>query len=658
MNKKILIVLLILSTIEQISYSQGALSPRIASYDIQVELDVENKKLYGSQILYWTNPSTDTITELQYHLYLNAFKNSETTFMKERGVFTFLDTEQEDCVWSYVEVQKIEDEFGNNLSMGMEYIQPDDGNEMDQTVLRVPLARPVLPNDSIKIKLDWETKIPNVMPRTGYNKDYYFFVQWFPKVGVYEPAGVRYSTDGQWNCHQYHSNGEYYADFGNYKVDITVPEYFVVGASGLLKNEKSENGQKTYRYEVEDVIDFAWTASPHFVDKRTNWKDVDIRLLTYPDHEHLTERYFSTIKNAMEYMDKHVGVYPYSSLTMVDPPYHGIYSSGMEYPTLITTLSICYFPMGIKTTETITVHEFIHQYFMQMVATHEQEEPWMDEGITTYYEGRIMDHYYGDHTSTLDVLGIKAGNIEFNRAEFFGMENPKIGDNSYFARDFKYGGYGPVSYNKTAIWLRTLEGLVGIKTMDQIMQTYFERWKFKHPCARDFITVVNEVVWENHGDDFGENMNWFFDQVLYSADICDYKVASISNNKQRDRSGFFDDLENCEVEVDKESDTYLATTVLHRVGEMKFPIEILIQFDDGSHILENWDGQARTHAFVYEGSRKIECVEIDPERKIYIDKTFLNNSLTTGTQRRSVRKYFSQFLNWVQNSMQSMSVFI
>ena len=194
--------------------------------------------------------------------------------------------------------------------------------------------------------------------------------------------------------------------------------------------------------------------------------------------------------------------------------------------------------------------------------------------------------------------------------------------------------------------------------MDKIMQTYFERWKFDHPCARDFISVVNEVVWEVHGNRFGDNMNWFFDQVLYSADICDYKVASITNTERRDRSGFFDDLDNCDVEEDSNSDQFIASVVLHRVGEVKLPIEVLVQFDDGSQILENWDGQDRTYAFTYEGNKKIECVEIDPERKIYIDKTFLNNSLTTGTQRRSVRKYFSQFLNWVQNSMQSMSVFI
>ncbi len=639
--------------------SQNALSPRIASYDIQVELDADKKMLYGKQTLYWKNPSTDTIHELRYHLYHNAFKNSKTTFMKNQE-FTLPGLDENDCDWGYIDIHKIEDEYGNNLAEAMEYIQPDDGNEFDQTVLRVPLKQPVMPNATIKINLDWTGKLPKIKPRTGYNKDYHFMVQWFPKVGVYEPAGMRYATKGQWSCHQYHASGEYYADFGNYKVDITVPKNYKVGASGSLKKESENGDKKTFTYQIDDVIDFAWTASPHFVEKTTKWKNVDIRLLCYPDHEHVAERFFVATKNAFEYLDEHVGEYPYSTLTIVDPPIHGIFSSGMEYPTLITSLSFCFLPKGVKTVETLTVHEFIHQYFMQMVATNEQEEPWMDEGLTTYYEGRILDHYYGAKTSTVDFLGIRVGNIEANRAGFFSIENPKIADNTYYARQFKHGGYGPISYNKTAIWLRTLEGLVGIETMDKIMKTYFERWKFNHPCARDFISVVNEVVWDNHGNKFGENMDWFFDQVLYGSELCDYKVAEIDHQDIQGSAGFFDDLENCETNsvAESDQDIFKSKTVLHRLGEVKMPIEILVIFNDGSEVMETWDGQARSTEFSYIGTKKIQSVEIDPLRKIYIDKNFLNNSLTTKTQRKSVRKYYTQFMGWIQNTMQNLSVLI
>ena len=487
------------------------LSPRIANYDMELSFDPDNKNISCQELLTWNNPSTDTIYELQFHVYQNAFKNTESTFMKERGFFSdMLSETAANCGWSWVDIQSVVDEHGHDLKQTMEYIQPDDDNETDQTVLRLKLPTPVMPGGSIKVNLNWKSKIPRTMPRTGYNKDYYFMAQWFPKVGVYEPAGTRYATKGQWNCHQYHSRGEYYSNFGLYNVKITAPANYILGASGVLVEETETGDQKTWHFQAADVIDFTWTASPHFVVKEEQWKDVTIKTMVYPEREYCVDRYFTAIRNSLEYLDEHLGKYPYPIITVIDPPIHGIFSAGMEYPTLITGLSSCLLPEGIRTLETLAVHEFIHQYFMQMVATHEVEEPFLDEGFTTYYEGRILDHYYGNKTSTIDVLGLKVGNIELNRADFFGMSNPKIAENARRSWQFKDGGYGEISYNKAAIWLRTLEGMVGIETMDEIMQTYFENWKFKHPCAKDFIEVASEVVRKNHGTTFGEDLQWFF----------------------------------------------------------------------------------------------------------------------------------------------------
>ena len=370
-----------------LSAQEAALSPRTANYDIQVQLDTAAKKIYGKQVLLWNNPSADTIHELQYHLYLNAFRNSESTFLKEQGGFGFLfDALEKDCAWSWININHLQDGQGNDLRPQMEYIAPDDGNIEDRTVLRVPLVQPVPPRGSIEVTLDWITKIPKAMVRTGYNRDYYFMAQWFPKVGVYEPAGMRFAEKGQWNCHQYHAEGEYYSDFGLYKVDITVPEGFTVGASGALQGIKEETGARTWSFLAEDVIDFTWSASPYFQEFRKTHKDIELRLLAYPYHQHLSERYFKVISFAIDFCESHFGPYPYPSLTIIDPPFHGMFSSAMEYPTLISTANLCILPKGIKTAELLLVHEFVHQYFMQMVASNEQEEPWLDEGITNYYE--------------------------------------------------------------------------------------------------------------------------------------------------------------------------------------------------------------------------------------------------------------------------------
>jgi len=634
------------------------LSNRTANYNMQIELDVENKMLNCKTVLLWKNPSNDTIKNLQFHLYYNAFKNTQSTFNKERSGSSFLGPiDVENNPWAWSKIETIKDAKGNDLSNTMQYIQPDDDNATDETVLEVGLKEAVLPNSSAEITFEWKAKIPFKSARTGYNKDFFFFAQWFPKVGVYEPAGTRYAVEGQWNCHQYHSSGEYYSDFGVYDVYLTVPKDYVVGASGALINKTENTENDTWYFRAEDVIDFTWTTSPHFEVQKTTWKNVEISLLSYPEKMYCATRYFTNIKNAMTYMDDYVGAYPYSTLTIVDPPIHGIFTGGMEYPTLLTSISACFLPEGLKFTEALTTHEFIHQYFMQMIATHEVEEPWMDEGFTTYYETRILDHYEGKHTSAVDWLGVKMGSSEFNRAEYLSTDNPKIAEGNRKSWHYNHGGYGTITYNKTAMWLKTLEGLIGRNVMDTIMKTYFERWKFKHPNGQDFIDIVNEIVPVYHADKLGADMNWFFDQVLYGSGVCDYKVASIKNSPLVPKAGIFG-KDNTLVIPQDEEEQFVSKVVLNRIEEMQFPVDVAIHFDDGSTKMEYWDGKARSIDFEYTGTAKVFSAEIDPERKIDLDVNFLNNSYVVEHQGVGIRKYVAQFVKTLQQLMQTVSAFI
>ena len=427
--------------------------------------------------------------------------------------------------WGWVDLQKITEQNGNDLKPSMRFLAPDDANEKDETVMSVDLAQALLPGEEIQVQVEWVSRIPRSQIRMGYNKEFYFIGQWYPKIGVYEPAGSRYSESGQWNCHQYHLKGEFYADFGVYNVKITVPKNFVVGATGSLQEEQAGEATKTYTFRAEDVIDFSWTASPHFVEQKDQWKDVNIRYLSYPDHSYMAERYFNAIKYSLNFFEEHLGKYPYPDLTILEPPFHGLFCMAMEYPTLLSVGSFGFLPEGIKSAEVLATHEFIHQYFMQMIASNETEEPWLDEGLTTYYEGRIMDEYHQNKSYAVDWLGIQVNNKDITRNTYVNLANPKIAKNNQPSWEYKNGGYEVISYNKAGVWLWTLEGIIGTATMDEIMKTYFQRWKFKHPSGQDFIDIVNEVVKKNHGDQFGENMDWFFNQVLNSTVACDYKVA-------------------------------------------------------------------------------------------------------------------------------------
>ena len=476
-------------------------------------------------------------------------------------------------------------------------------------------------------------------------------------MGVYEPAGMRFAKEDGWNCHQYHAKGEYYSDFGNYDVSINLPSDFVVGASGKLE-EKVENGETTtWRYKVEDVIDFGWTASPKFEELHRQWKDVDIKLLTYPEHVYCAPRYFDAVVAAFEYLDEHIGEYPYPTLTIVDPPIHGLFTGGMEYPTFISSVSFCFLPEGIRTPETLVVHEFVHQYFMQMVATHEVEEPWMDEGFTTYFEGKILDGYLGADQSTINWLGFKIGNESFNRAEFFNSANPQIAPASTKSYEYTEGGYGNIAYNKTALWLNTLEGLVGDASMAEIMKTYFETWKFKHPCGQDFIDIVNSVVRKNHGDKLGENMNWFFDQALYGTDFCDYSVASISNKTVDSPAGYLDNFEDCTTNPNAQ-EVYQSKVIVHRLEGMKLPIEVEVFFEDGSSEMHYWDGIDRGHTFAFLSNHKVVKAVIDPAQKLPIDKNWINNSFVVEPDKSGAKYYFSKFFLATQRALESLMVFI
>jgi len=639
-----------------------ALSPRIANYKISVRLDPEEKILDGKMTLYWKNPSQDTIRELQFHMYLNAFKNTESTFWQESGgQLRGMKVKASDpMVWGWVDILRMEDENGEDLTSGIKFIQPDDDNEKDQTVISVQLEKPVEPEGSVELNIVFRSKLPRIFARTGYSDEYFLVAQWFPKIGVYEPEGMRYAEEGQWNCHQFHASSEFYANFGVYEVKITLPERFTVGATGVLKS-KTDNtdGTKTLLYIAEDVVDFAWTASPVFQVVEDQWQHVKIMVYLQPEHLSQADRHTESVKAALSYFDKNLGKYPYSTITIVDPPLSGMGSSGMEYPTFITAGCLWGMPAGMRLTEMVTIHEFGHNYFMGLLATNEFEEAWMDEGFNTYFEARIMDYTYGDKTSFVDFNGFHFGDFENQRLGYTTMRNPKIAEVFRNAWEFQHGGYGSLSYAKSATWLLTLDRLIGRPTMDEILKTYFERWKFKHPCGQDFIDIVNEIVRKNHGTQFGDSMNWFFDQVLYGSDVCDYKLARIRNKKIKPPEGIHEISGNKMTykSIEYENIIYESKVIIHRLGEVFMPVEVLIHFDNGAEILETWDGKSRTKEFAYERPEKIIRAQIDPEKKIMIDIDFHNNSLTTKPKKAVIWKYTLKFLFWLQNAMQSFSVF-
>lgn len=632
------------------------LSARPANYEIHVKLDDPTHTIDATQSIRFTNTSPVPVRDLRFYMYLNAFKNTESSFLKGTSqVFgqSFVDRKDDD--WGWIDLEQITREGGDDLSRNMHYIRPDDGNPSDQTVLEISLDKPVFPGETGVFHLKWRAKMPKTISRAGHNKDFYLFCHWFPQLGVFEQNRT---GDWGWNCHQFFRTTEFYADFGTYDVHITAADHFVMGASGCLVREKNNgDGTVTRHYHVEDVIDFAWSVYPRFRVWEDRWNNVQIRLLSPPEHASLAPRYLHALKFALEYLDKHVGKYPYPGITVVDPPFHGLHSGLMEYPTLITVGTFYGMPARLRATESLVVHEFVHQYFMGMVASNEKEEAWLDEGFVTYYEDRIIDAAYGKKQSLVDVFGYRFDNRELTRLEYTTMANPREGPVARPGWFFSESNFKSLLYSKPATTLRTVQELIGEADMDRIMQTYFEKWKFRHPRGEDFMAVLKEGLLAKQDSTVAMQVYGLFETSIYDAVVLDYAVTHLTNEELPVPKGITGNAQAGfrYLPGSSSSGSMVSKITVERKGDWVFPVETLVTFEDGSRQTLFWSGKEGSKTFELTGALRVVSAQIDPNYRIGLDVDWNNNSLTLEPSAAPLWKYAAKTVFWVQNMMQSVS---
>jgi hypothetical protein len=622
----------------------ASLTQPVVKYHFQVRLDPAKKTVEGSELLTWLNDSAAPVSELWFHLYLNAFKNNRTTMAKESGA-AYRRFERKDEDWGYIDVRKIEVVDGPDLTPTLAYIQPDDGNTDDQTVMKVDLPYAVDPGDKISLRLEFVSKLPKVARRSGYSGDFFMVAQWFPKIGVL--------WNGAWNCHQYHASSEFFADFGEFQAELTVPEKYVVGATGKRVEERANgDGTKTYVHEQADVHDFAWTACPDFKEFHEKFAlddprvETEMILLIHKAHLGQKDRYAQALRHGIEFYSQNYGAYPYETITLVDPAPGAEAAGGMEYPTLFTAMTMSWMPKGFRLPELVTIHEFGHGYWYGMVGSNEFEEAWLDEGINTYSEIKAMARYYGDAASAIDIGGVRISDLTFARFQVIasGRFDPIV------KKSWEYiggGSYAVNVYQKAGLMLLTLEKMLGEEVMSRVMRTYFDRWKFRHPTSRDFVAVAEEVS--------GQDLGWFFDQVLYTPDKLDYGISDLSAREIMAPKGLDGDKAPAPREPEKKpkrgataAKVYRNEVVAFRLGEWIIPQEILITFDNGERVREIWDGRDRWKRFVYLKEAKVLSAVIDPDGKLVLDVNYANNSKTLKPQKSGILKLSLGFMSWIQ----------
>jgi peptidase M1-like protein len=617
-----------------------ARAPQIASYAIRATYDATAQTISGHEVLTWRNATPDAATHLYLHLYLNAFANSQSTFMREVGSAWSEWLRLHPDGWGYIEIQRMRI-ADTDVTARLQFVHPDDDNTEDRTVVRVPLDTPVRPRRTLEVEIDFVAKLPKLFARSGYAGPFAFVAQWFPKIGVFE--------GGAWNCHQYHRNSEFYADFGTYDVTLTVPRDQVVGATGVVLDEHDNaDGSKTLHVHAEDVHDFAWTADPRFRVFERQVDGVMLRLLLQPNHSGQLERHVDAARAAVQFYRSWVGEYPYPQLTMVDPGAGGRRAGGMEYPNLITVGTTWWMPAEIRVPEVITIHEFGHQYWYGMVASNEFEEAWLDEGINSYVEGRIMDAAYGPG-SYLDALGIQVSSLPAQRLQYLSaathdpLTRPAWGF-------LDATSYQSISYAKTALALDTLAGQIGEERVRQGLRTYFERWRFKHPHGADFLDAMNAGA--------GEDLSWYFEQVVRGTGVLDYAVTRVDSDSIEGPAGYtlVDGHPGTVTPAATPTESaYRSEVVVERLGEVVMPVKLQIVFDDGTNATEEWDGRERWKRFEYRGNQRVDWAVVDPSRTMPLDANWLNNSRMREAGSGGVFRLASRWGFWFQSLVALLS---
>jgi hypothetical protein len=591
----------------------GPLSPRIANYTISASLDDKAHRITATSTLRWKHTGKEPVSKVPLHLYMNGFKNETTVFMRESGGKHRGERGGKDA-WGWIDVPSIKlagEELRQRATFGE-----------DETTLWVPLAAPIEPGAELVLDFSFTVQLPEVFARTGYKGDFTMVGQWFPKIGVLE-AG----PDGRdaWYCHTFHLNSEFYADFGTYDVTLDVPAALTVAATGVLMAAETKGERKTLVYRAEDVHDFAWMTDPRMEWSHTKSElGVDVYVYSRPEQRAFRPRHLEAGKRTIDTFSRLFSPYPWTTMTIISPPPDADGSAGgMEYPTLVTTSGDRWFTSsGVHLPEFVTVHEVGHNWFQGLLASNEAEEAWLDEGINEYADTIVMNDWFGARSSVLEVIGFGLGWDVLHQ-----LGSPLRADAAPIAtRSWAFptnGHYGSSSYSKTAVAMQTLENAVGRERFHAALGAYAKAWAFKHPRRQDLVASLSAAL--------GEDVSWFMDPAFLGRGGADFQIMEVRTRKKHEARGVFGEGETRKTVGEKDAPdgkTFVNEITVANTGTVPAPIDVVFHFADGKRETRRWDGKGTFVTYVLEGA-EVETVELDPERRVPIEATPLDNGWTT-----------------------------
>lgn len=602
-----------------------AKSPRIANYRIAAALDWQAKRLEGKETISWRNAGTVPTAEFPLHLYLNAFKGPQSRFMQESGGRLRDDLQvQPDRAsgWGYCRLKE--------ARMEGQTLQGHFGE--DETVYWLRLPRAIAPGETIQVEISWTAQFPRVFARSGWGGHFLMAGQWFPKVGVYQ--------GNRWVCHPYHAMTEFFSDFGVYDVELSLPNGLLPAHTGTAvpqgafdaSPDPKRAGNFLWKLHAEDVHDFAWAVMPKraWTLKVFEYRKVQVLYYLQPEHVDNVERQHAALKAALKHASDWYFPYPYPTLTVVDPPEEAKGADGMEYPTLITAGSVGFDPLNQRMApEGVSVHEFGHQYFQGMLASNEIEEPWLDEGFTSWFTHKVMERSYQNlFASRRFQFGTDTG----ERLGYF--MDPSFDPLTRAGHQVrKDASYWVIAYAKPTMVLNQLEALVGPPVMEQIVRAYAQEMAFKHPTRNDFRRIAERVS--------GRDLSAFWRDFVEGTEVLDYRIASVRSLETL-KGGWTDTAQG----------PVFATPVavapgrrgrltLERRGGLRLPITLWVRLEDRTEQRLTWDGQDRW--VTYDFDSPVVAAVLDPDGNHPMLKDRLHASWTARPLRRGLH-YWSQML--------------
>lgn len=506
-------------------------------YTMDVSLDVKTFQYKGSQVLRYSNNSPDTLKSVYYHLFYNAFQpNSEMAIRIKNGKdrngrfranFDTLQPQNQ----GYLKV--------SNLKQDGKLLNP----KVSGTILEVPLAKPLLPQQTTTLSLEFNGQVPSMIRRAGKMSRegvVLSMAQWFPKMAEYDYDG--------WNAEPYLGR-EFHGVWGNYDVSITLDKTYTVAASGYLQNKeevghgyaevkktKAKRGQLQWHFIAPNVHDFTWAADPNYIHD------------TYPGPNGVTLHFFykndpEIIENwkklqpvtaaLMQFYNTTIGPYPYDQYSVVQGG-----DGGMEYAmlTLITGGRSFNGLVGV------TAHELAHSWFQHILATNEMKHEWMDEGFTSY----ISAYAEAAVLEQPNDFPVENSYLSYFSLARSGYEQPQMTNANRYAYN---AAYERTAYSKGAVFLAQLGYIIGQDKLAKTLQEYYREFKFKHPQPNDFRRVAERVS--------GLQLKWYLTDWTQTTNTIDYAIKDVRA------------LTENQTEV-----------VLERIGQMPMPIDLLVNLKE------------------------------------------------------------------------------